>query len=191
MWLLMALVRTFVAIDISEEARRSLAKMIAELQGMADGLRWVKPESVHLTLKFLGEVAEERLPQLETALRESARGIAPFTYTLTRTGCFPNCRRPRVLWVGVDNPGKEIFRLQRQIEEQFVKLDFPAEKRPFTAHLTVARVKRPFGMERMLQIFREYQLHAEPVEVTEVRLMRSQLKPSGAEYSAIYTVKLG
>ncbi|HHM23849.1 MAG TPA: RNA 2',3'-cyclic phosphodiesterase [Bacteroidetes bacterium] len=182
--------RTFVAVDISQAGREAVGRLISELRPKADGLRWVRPESLHLTLKFLGEVSEEKLPELAEALRQSAEGIPPFDYTLVGKGCFPNCRRPRVLWIGVENPGREIFHLQRQVEDAFEAIGFQRENRKFTAHLTVARVKRPFGIEDAVHAFREFPLEPETVHVTEIRLMRSVLKPGGAEYSVLHAVPL-
>ena len=182
--------RTFVAIDISDAARQAVAEMVSQLHAMGNSVRWVRPESLHLTLKFLGEVPEERAPELIRALEESISGIGPFEYRLTGKGCFPNCRRPRVLWVGVENPGREIFHLQERVEDAFGKIGFSRERRPFTAHLTVGRVKRPGGLEELVRAFRDYTLEPLSVFVGEVRLMRSTLKPGGAVYSVISAAKL-
>jgi 2'-5' RNA ligase len=186
----MARIRTFVAVDISEEVRRGLAALISQLEPLASGIRWVRPESLHITLKFLGEVEETRLSELREALDLAVRGISAFDYALTGPGCFPSWRRPRVLWVGVHNADHQLFRLQKQVEEAFQQLGFDPEDREFTAHLTVARVKSPGGAAAVLERFRKAAIQVAPVHVSEVRLMQSHLRPDGAVYSVLHRVPL-
>ncbi len=181
-------IRSFVAISISQQARIAIAQMIRELQDLGAGLRWVKPENIHLTLKFLGEVHEEYLPELKSALQFSLEGVTNFFYDIAGTGCFPNFRNPRVLWVGVNEPDGPLAKLKENIENEFYKMNFPKETRKFHPHLTIARVKENQGQRPDITRFKNYHFGEFKVEVKNVILMTSDLHPTGARYTPIYNL---
>ena len=186
----MAKIRTFVAVSISEKAREVVAEMVASMQDFGSGVRWVKPENLHLTLKFLGDVEEKKLPELEEALKLSAENINPFNYELVNIGCFPNYKRPRVLWVGVEDSEDQLLLLHQNIESEFTKQDFPKESRKFTPHLTIARVKDFRKCESVISKFSDYNFGSHKNVVEEVLLMKSDLYPSGAKYTKLIQIKL-
>ncbi len=181
----MANLRSFVAISISEEARNAITEMIRELSDLDSSLRWVKPDNIHLTLKFLGEVQEEKLPDLKQALEFSLKGITKFFYEITGVGCFPTFRNPRVLWVGVNNSDGYLVKLKENIEKEFFKRNFQKETRKFHPHLTVARIKAKGAPELQISRFQNYSLGRFEVEVNNVILMRSDLRSTGARYTPI------
>jgi len=186
----MAKIRTFIAVSISEEARKAVAQMIVSLQEFGSGIRWVKPENLHLTLKFLGDIEEENLPKLEEAMNSSTEMIKPFKYELVNVGCFPNYKRPRVLWIGVEDSEDRLLLLHQNIESEFTKQDFPKESRKFTPHLTIARVKDFRKCESVISKFSDYNFGSHKNVVEEVLLMKSNLYPSGAKYTKLIQIKL-
>ena len=183
--------RLFLAINLPEAVRRTVYDATLELRRAAPSVRWVQPDTLHLTLKFLGEVVEARLTELRRALNEGASGTAAFEVMLRAVGAFPNFRRPRVVWLDVANP-EALVRLQQRIEEAYVPLGFPREARGFHPHLTLGRMGDGIagyelrGLERAAgEIKYEAQVRVESVE-----LMQSRLSPQGARYEPVASVAL-
>lgn len=184
--------RLFVAVDLEEAVLERIAALQAELRagaGVAD-VRWAASEGFHVTLRFLGEVPDRRLPAIIEAMEEAASQEGPFTARARRVGAFPALRRPRVLWVGIESA--ELRRLAEALEQALSKRGFPREERPFTAHLTLARLRSLRGWEDLegrLKGVLEEDFGSSRVE--ELVLYRSQLRPSGAVYTALERVSLG
>ncbi len=189
-------IRTFVAIDLDQGQRRVLAELQRQLKGdrSARIVRWVDPENVHLTLKFLGDVESSRMPAVEHALREACRGTAPFTLRLAGAGAFPNSRRPNVIWVGLEGEVGSAAALAKRIDDACASLDFPPEARAFAAHLTLGRVKRdapPADRQSLGALIDRAQVGpAEALRVEQVNLMKSELRPGGSVYTRLAQVQL-
>jgi len=185
-------VRTFIAIDLDEALKKSLAALVDELRPLAGNVRWVGNSGMHLTLKFLGEIPEEDAAGISSVLGEIAGRHRPFPLLLQGTGAFPPGRRnPRVFWVGaVPVPG--LVSLQEEIEREMEKRGFERERRPFRPHLTLGRVKFPSPLDGLLQ---ELQRHQErmfgEMNVRRFVFFQSILKPSGAEYTVLKELALG
>jgi 2'-5' RNA ligase len=186
----MPLVRVFVAVSISEEARAAIASMMKELKRLGERIRWIPPENLHLTLKFVGEVDSQRVPEFESALDRSIDGFSQFQYSLEAKGCFPNWNQPRILWVGVKDTEDRLVGIHREIDRNFQTLEIPNENRRFKPHLTIARLKQGAKPEAALSAFQRFQLGEYRVDVREVHLMRSDLGPSGAQYSILHSASL-
>ena len=189
-------IRSFVAIELSEEAKRGLVRLRRELERNEHRfVKWVDPTGIHLTLKFLGNIRTERVAEITEALRGAAQGIPPFHLEISGLGAFPSLGQPRVLWVGVRGELEKLSRLQQNIDSTLATLGFAGEERPFVPHLTLARLregtspveKRSFGALVGSAIFEDRY----SVEVEAVRLMRSQLTPTGAIYTCLSVVGLG
>ena len=189
-------IRAFVAIELPEEARRGLASLRRELERKEHGfVKWVDPQGIHLTLKFLGNIPSKRIPEITQALEKVAGATAPFHLEISGLGAFPNSKQVRVFWVGIAGEVEKLSRFQQSIESALAALGFAKEERPFVPHLTVARVRegasplerRNFGELVASTIFEDKY----PVEVEAVSLMRSQLTPAGAIYTSLSTVGLG
>jgi 2'-5' RNA ligase len=182
--------RCFVAIDVSEQVRLSVRGAIEKVKGLSRGVRWVPPDHVHLTLKFLGEADEAMAPQIQERLSLLCSRHDPFALTVRGTGGFPNLRRPNVLWVGIDESGP-LSLLNRDIEQSMAELGFERETKRFSPHITVGRVKSMDGLEAVV---REWITFKDAVfgtiTVGETLLMKSTLKPGGAEYSKLAAFKL-
>jgi len=172
-------IRSFIAIELPQEH---------------PGVKWVDPESVHLTLKFLGNIPSGRVPEIEGAVREAARGVPAFHLEVGGLGVFPNPQRPRVAWVAVRGEVERLAGLQKGIDSVLLPLGFPRESRPFTPHLTLARVRErasPQERRRFGELVMSTKFEARlPLEVSAISLMRSRLTPAGAIYSRIFTLRL-
>ena len=183
--------RCFVSIDISEEVRLSIGGAIAKVKGLSKGIRWVPPDHVHLTLKFLGEADEAKVLQIQERLSLLCSRHAPFALTVSGTGGFPNLRQPNVLWVGIDE-SVPLGLLNRDIEQSMAELGFERETKRFSPHLTVGRVKSMDGLEAVIREWITFKgSFFGTITVGETLLMKSTLKQGGAEYSKIAGFKLG
>jgi 2'-5' RNA ligase len=191
----MADLRLFVAIELPSEVRSVLQKLQHDLQRDAAlaRLRWVRPEGIHLTLKFLGAVPEEKRGEIEAAVRRAAEGVAPFGVRLGKMGTFGSKRAPRVLWVDVAGDTEALGRLQSQVERELAPLGFPAEARAFSPHLTLARVP-PERASEAAGALSDVVANREPprgtIPATEVALMKSDLRRDGAVYTQLFAAPL-
>jgi len=182
-------VRSFVALELSDEVRERLSALLQRLQRTSAAVKWVEPENLHLTLKFLGEVPEERIELIAESLRAVAQATEPFSFTVKGVGGFPDLRRPRVLWVGVEAT-QPLMRLQQLIERAMEQLGFPPEERAYHPHITLGRVKAMAGMEKVREILGEYK-DAEfgEVFVAHLTLFRSDLSREGPTYTPLAKLK--
>jgi 2'-5' RNA ligase len=193
----MAAIRSFVAIELSEEAIVALDRLQRGLKKQAppQAVRWSRPESIHLTLQFLGDVAAERIGVVGEALGGVCAEQVPFVMEMQGLGVFPNPRRPRVVWVGISEPSGTLAALQRGISRTLEPLGFEPDQRAFTPHLTLGRASRRASTRELAELG-ELITHAEAgvlgrVAVDHVILMRSDLKPDGAVYTPQALLALG
>jgi 2'-5' RNA ligase len=149
--------------------------------------RWSRPEGRHLTLKFLGEVADERVGAVGEAVAEAASRHAGFDAAFADLGGFPTLRRPRVLWIGIGEGADALGALAADVEASLQRLGFPGEDRPFRGHFTLARFAEPRIVQRMPVVA----VPVDPFRVEELILFRSQLHPKGARYTALERFPLG
>ena len=185
------MVRAFVAIGISQEARDTLADVINRLQQQGvSGVRWVRPEGVHLTLKFLGDVDAGLLEGILAAMERAARGTGSLSLALSGIGAFPSAKSPRVIWVGLGADLDPLRELQARIDRELDETcGFPRERRAFAPHLTLGRTRENISADerrRLGTALAEAALEAQVSwEVGEVHLIRSKLTPSGAVYDVL------
>ena len=187
--------RVFIATAISGEAYRALEQVIAGLrQEIPSGVTWVKPEGIHLTLKFLGNVKREPLSRLQKAVTSGVIAHSPFRLYLSGSGVFPNRRRPRVLWAGVQGELEALGDLRHTVENAAVGVGFPPEERPFSPHLTLGRVRRDASDALLARISAAVAAvdlpYSGPWQVRSVQTMRSVLHPTGAQYTALESAPL-
>jgi 2'-5' RNA ligase len=184
-------VRLFVALELPESHRAALAGVCE--RGRRGGVRWVAAENVHLTLKFLGEVDEPLVPEIEEALAAVAGGTSPFALSLEGGGCFPNARSPRVIWVGVSEGAEEASRLASAVEGALQPLGFAPEKRRFRPHLTIGRPKDPRtaadATAEKIEHLRGFS--APTAEAAALALIKSTLTSEGAVYEVVRRFELG
>jgi 2'-5' RNA ligase len=174
--------RTFIAIELPAETRSYLfqsgQKMAENVPSRA--VRWVAPENMHLTLRFLGDTPEDKLPMIAAELDAITQEFQSFELYLNEIGCFPNRKRPRVVWVGLAGDLKSLNALQGRIEQAVQALGWQAEGRPFRAHLTIGRVK---DQSQAARLSWEQQLEQKAVSVSAINLIESMLRPSGPVYT--------
>lgn len=179
-------IRTFIAIKIPSELEEAFSELIRQMRRLPGDVRWVKPHSIHLTLKFLGEIAPDQLPGVFTAVEKAVTGVPLFSLKTGTKGAFPSFKRPRVFWVGLtEKNNHDLIDLQKRIEQEITRLGFPGEERAFKPHLTVGRVKSPKGIETISETFMKYQFPEIEFTAEKVLVMKSELTPRGA----IYTVQ--
>jgi RNA 2',3'-cyclic 3'-phosphodiesterase len=189
-------IRAFIAIELPAAILAEVEQVEARLkpQVPADTVRWVKADSIHLTLKFLGQVPSDQLGLITSALRSAVSLHAPFMLEISEAGCFPNVHRPRVVWVGVKDDGHHLHALQRAVENSISPLGYPTEVRDFTPHLTLGRLARDVRQIDQKKIGDAVQAAAVGSlghwEVKQVALIRSDLKPTGAEYTVLVRAPL-
>jgi 2'-5' RNA ligase len=182
--------RLFVACELPPEMRAALAALQDTLrrQGVPP-VRWVRPEGIHLTLKFLGSVPAERVAGICAALAPIVEGIRPLAFSLGALGTFGGRRGARVLWVAVEGDVPRVAELQRRVEAALAPLGFPTEDRAFSPHLTLARVPENVGADERQRLWDLAKAasapEAAPVIIREVSLMRSILGPGGAVYQRL------
>jgi 2'-5' RNA ligase len=179
--------RLFCAVELPQEIRAQAARHIAALREAAPGVRasWDREEKLHLTLKFFGNVEEDRIPQLADALARAASLTNPFELVLRGTGVFPPSGLPRVLWLGVADPSGQLVKLHRHVEEECADYGFARERKRFHPHLTIARLRSPEGARKLASLHKSMEFEAAAFNVTEIVLMRSELGPRGSRYTAL------
>lgn len=184
------MIRAFFAISLPLEFKEEIARLQDILKKTRAEVKWVRPESVHLTLKFLGQVAEDIIDPLAEAASVKASQTQALSLTLNGTGVFPGPRRPRVAWLGLAGDVGRIIDLQRGLEESAEKFGFAREKRKFSPHLTLGRIRSSKGIEEFITELDR--LDPQPLEFTasEVVLFRSELKPTGAIYTPLKKIPL-
>jgi len=188
-------VRAFVAIELPGSVKSALSQLQGNLKRSEHtSVKWVDTGSIHLTLKFLGNIATETIPELTKVLSEAARGVTLFHLELGEMGVFPNLRAPRVVWVGLRGETATLSVLQENIESALIPLGFPPENRAFSPHLTLGRVREKAspGERRSLgqAVASSKVASMEPFPVDSLSLMRSTLTREGAVYSHLYSVAL-
>ncbi len=183
--------RSFIAIDLSSPVRESLAKLQTELKKCGADVRWVKPENIHLTLKFLGNIGEQTIDGIVKMVERCCKGLNIFDIEVSGVGVFPHVRAPRVLWAGISGDGA-LEELQRKIEDGAASLGFERENRRFAPHLTLGRFRSSAGKRTLTDKIEQYKDNKfGPVTVDSVMIMRSDLGPGGAKYTKVAVVPLG
>lgn len=192
--------RVFIAIELPSPILVKIAELQERMKSnLPSGLvRWVRPEGIHLTLKFLGEVPVAQIEAISESMQAACSSHAPFTFSVGGMGCFPDLRRPNVVWVGVEEPSGALSRLHDDIERAMAPLGFPPEGRKFSPHLTLGRVKggrldSPAGagaLQALGDSVARARVSLGQVQATSVSLMRSDLLPGGAVYTELATAEL-
>ena len=183
-------VRAFIALHISEPARQALTGAIASLRAdIPQGVRWVDPKGIHLTLKFLGNIDSGLVEQVLDSMQHPARNSASFSLALSGLGVFPDRRSPRVLWAGIGGDLDALGSLQRELESILATQGFQRERRGFNPHLTIGRVRNGVSRDqgqRIVDAVASIQLEpTDPWRVDGLHLMRSTLTPQGALYDSL------
>ncbi|RZB29966.1 MAG: RNA 2',3'-cyclic 3'-phosphodiesterase [Desulfobacteraceae bacterium Eth-SRB1] len=185
------MIRIFIAFELPEKIIIFISKVQKDLQARGLKVKWVRPQNIHLTLKFLGNINETDTEMVGKAIRESACGYSPILLTTKGIGVFPNIKRPRVIWIGIAGQTKQLVSLQKGLDEKLDAIGFPKDNRPFTGHLTIARVKGKINPQRLIDAIKYYsEFESETFIADNIYLFKSDLKSSGAVYTKLSSITL-
>ena len=187
--------RAFIAVELPTGARESLGSILQNLQAVVPvGVRWVRPEGIHLTLKFLGNIGAESVGPISQDMSRCAASINPFDLFLSELGAFPSLRAPRVIWIGLGGAMDALLGLQVSLEGELERLGYARERRPFSPHLTLGRTREgmPAPQRRGVgdDLARASVEISEVLPVKEIALIQSTLTPSGAIYTRLFSASL-
>jgi len=186
--------RTFIAIELPQEVKDKLAELQALLKKAGADVKWIEPENIHLTLKFLGEIDENKSVKVTEAIEDIAKKSKQLRMSLASLGAFPRIEFPRIIWVGIDKGDKEITELAKVLEERIEKLGIPREERRFSSHITIGRVRNPLNKDKLAKVLKELDNYFSgkniEFDVTKITLFKSTLGPGGPVYAALKEVTL-
>ena len=179
-------IRTFIAIDLSEDFKSLLEPILNKLNNIDPKIKWVRTSGVHITLKFLGDITYKQKERIELLLKSSTKDCSSFELSADIYGAFPSTHKPRVIWLGFRAvPESALNILHRNIEENLESLGFERERRRFSPHLTIGRLRFPVPTDDIWNYLETEPFPDYRTKVDEIVLYRSILKPSGAEYSPL------
>jgi 2'-5' RNA ligase len=183
--------RLFIAIELPDELKKEMVKVQAQLRNVDVDASWTRAEGMHLTLKFMGEVTEQQVPEIMSSLRKAVEGAGPLRLEVSGVGTFPNPKNGRVVWGGLVGDIEKLVHLQLAVEHAMVLLGMKREERKFTPHLTLGRIRHIRSRDRWMTALEEIKdIRLPGFDVTSVSLMKSELKPSGAVYTEMGRVEL-
>jgi len=192
------MIRCFIAIELDPAVREAIGRLQArlrkELRGSDSGLRWVRAENIHLTLKFLGEIPDDAVPAVGAAADQTAAAFNPFEFEIAEVGSFPPERPARVVWVGVGHGRSALLELQKALDQALEEIGYPREERPFSAHLTLARVSQPNAGRAVLNVLgnlpQGWAASLGRQNATALTVFKSDLTRSGPTYTLLHQAAL-
>jgi 2'-5' RNA ligase len=184
--------RVFIAVPAPEEVREAVRRIVEGLRWSGADVKWVEPENVHITLKFLGDVPLDDVDRIKSALRKGLEGRRAFDLEVAGAGCFPGGRKaPRVIWMGLAGDTRSLEEIALSVDGLCAGLGFSREARPFKAHLTIGRVRRGSGRLRELaEAVGSVTFNPLKLRVDRVNLVRSRLSPKGPTYTVLESAAL-
>jgi len=183
-------IRTFIAVPVPVEIREKAGGFIADLKRFNSNVKWVSWQNLHITLKFLGDIEPESIKNIVSALEEAASEFSPFGVEISGCGAFPDFKRPKVFWIGLKK-GEDILReLASAIDENLSGLGFMKEKRAFSGHLTIGRVRSLTGINKAVEKMKQNSLDLQAFSVNNIQLIKSTLLPKGPVYTVLNTINL-
>jgi len=185
------MIRAFIAVNIADVQRKEIAEVIDSFRRYDVRVKWVNAGNLHVTMKFLGETSEDSLTEMYSAIRDSIAGVAPFNLRLANVGCFPNARKPRVIWVGINDGFNQLKDISRCVENALEPFGFAPEKRKFAAHVTIGRVKDNRNIETLSSELDRIKFDSSDSQIRDVVFYQSDLRPQGPIYTALQAFELG
>lgn len=187
----MSFIRTFIAIQIPESIKNEIFLIQAKLRAAGKGISWTKADNIHLTLKFLGPTDDTLIDSIRDKISASIAGKKPFKIQVNGLGAFPTLKRPRIIWIGANAESDHLREISRNLNENLESLGFESEKRKFTAHLTIGRVKDARKISPILERMNDLtNFDAGEFMVEKIELIKSDLHPSGAIYTPLRKIML-
>jgi 2'-5' RNA ligase len=186
------LIRSFLAVELPEAIRKRIEEIQADLSSSNSDVRWVRPEKIHLTLKFFGNIEEPRVDAITKSIEPLVAGTPHFSLEVRGMGVFPNIRNPRIIWMGLIDEKQVLNPLQKQMESALETIGFQVEDRPFRPHLTLGRMNSGRGKNELIGKIEKYKEERfGDFEVERFVLFKSDLRPTGPIYTALRELKLG
>ena len=186
--------RTFIAIELPKEIKDSLSEVQDKLKTSGADVKWVSPNNIHLTLKFLGEIDDKKLDKIAQILEKITKDESTYPLRLSSIGAFPKINFPRVIWVGIDKGDIETKEIVNALEENIAKIGIPKEDRPFSSHITLGRVKSSLNRQGLVENLNSLTNYTEEEKleflVTKITLFKSTLTPKGPIYEALKEASL-
>lgn len=184
-------IRTFIAIELNEETHSELSSLLSALKESDADVKWVAPEAIHLTLKFLGYIDEAKVKEVQEILSEVVKNFKPFALSLKEIGAFPKLDYPRVIWAGVDEGKDEAELIAKELEDKLEKIGIPREDRELHPHLTLGRVKSQKNKDKLKSIIETTKFESSSkVNVDHLTLFKSQLTAKGPIYTPLFIAKM-
>lgn len=184
------MIRSFIAIELPESLHKELADLQKILKKSNADVKWVNPENIHITLKFLGNCAPEQIKDIQKLLDDFTKGLIPFPIKVKAIGAFPKLDFPRVIWVGIDEPTGKLKEIAQNLDNAVSKLGFEKENREFTAHLTLGRVRSPKNKDKLKELIVKTPFASSiDIKADKIVLFKSTLTPAGSTYTKLYEAK--
>lgn len=181
--------RGFIAIEIQKT--KEIVELFNQLKNIDINAKIVEPDNLHITLKFLGDTDEEKVDQIKDSIYDSIKDVKPFNIKLKNLGVFPNINYIKVLWIGIEH-GEQLSVIAKNIDERLNKIGFKKEKRSFSPHLTIGRIKNAKNKEKLIEIIDKYQgFEFKEEKIQKIFLKKSQLTPQGPIYTDLKAIKIG
>ncbi len=184
------LIRAFIAVELDNQIKEELARVQEILKTSQADVKWVEPINLHLTLKFLGQIANKKVEKINQVLKNPLCDFSSFPLTIKSLGAFPKINYPRVIWAGAFSPENKLKSLADLVETKLVSLKFPKEKRDFETHITLGRVKSAKNRSKLIELMEEAKVQEKEMMVTSLTLFESQLSSRGPQYLAISKINL-
>ena len=183
--------RLFIAFPLEPAVTRRLGEIVAEFQKLGGPIKWVEPNNLHLTTRFLGETADTKVDSLIKMVTAAASHASPIHSVIHQIDGFPNLHRPRVIWAGLDRKATKLALIATEIERAVQQIGFPAEAKPFNPHLTLGRVREGARIGNSLDYLLHYKFTPIPVTFDRLALIKSTLMPSGPIYDILHEARFG
>ncbi|MBE0478040.1 RNA 2',3'-cyclic phosphodiesterase [Candidatus Aerophobetes bacterium] len=178
--------RVFIAVELPQQVKKEIAAIQNKITDTTNKIKWVSPASMHITLKFLGEVQEKRLDKVFDISQGVADKFNPFSVEIKGTGAFPETGNPKVLWVGIKEGSAELARMAAELEKELFKDGFPGERKKWTPHITLGRVKQLKDTHSIKELIgKEKETSGGKMKVEEIVVLQSQLTPQGAIHTPL------
>ncbi len=187
----MKVIRTFVAVLIAEDLKQKIAEVQGEVKKLAPDVKWVAPENLHVTLKFLGDVREDEIASLSAVVEDAVRGYPTFELSVSGLGAFPSPARARVVWVGIQNGAEKLIELASVVDDALAGAGFEKESKAFKSHITIGRVKTERNLDKLAKAVEEVDASSLGTQqVKSVVIMQSELMREGPIYSPLSVIAL-
>ena len=185
------MIRAFIAVEIDLPNKKTISETISNLKKSKADVKWANETQMHLTLKFLGNIEEKMTQEISNILNSIAKNFNVFNIKLRKIGAFPNTKKPRVIWLGIDEGRQELKSLAAKIESSLENIGFQKEKREYKAHLTLGRVKSSKNLSQLTALIEQIDFQSQDqIKINKLILFQSTLSPKGATYTPLSTLNL-